>query len=84
MDLSRDEEAATQNRSDAPITNTNDPEQVRSITTTTVLFLIGGPFTDQRNQVLLLLQEENEEEKVRSIEMTARLRENSEISKSRK
>jgi len=32
--------------------------------------------------VLLLLQEENAEEKDRQIEMTARLRENSEISKS--
>ena len=41
-------------------------------------------FPGQRDKVLLLLQEENEEEKVRSIEMTARLRENSEISKSRK
>ena len=28
MDLSRDEEGATQDRSNAPITNTNDPEQV--------------------------------------------------------
>ena len=48
MDLSRDEEAATQDRSNAPITNTNDPEQVRMIaTSTTVLFLIGGLFTGQ-------------------------------------
>ena len=30
MDLSRDEEGATQDRSNAPITNTNDPEQVRT------------------------------------------------------
>ena len=29
MDLSRDEEGATQDRSNAPITTTNDPEQVR-------------------------------------------------------
>lgn len=28
MDLSRDEEGATQDRSNAPITTTNDPEQV--------------------------------------------------------
>jgi len=28
MDLSRDEEGATQDRSNAPITNTNDPEQI--------------------------------------------------------
>ena len=48
MDLSRDEEAATQDRSNAPITNTKDPEQVRMIaTSTTVLFLIGGLFTGQ-------------------------------------
>ena len=47
MDLSRDEEAATQDRSNAPITNTNDPEQVRTIATTTVLFLIGGLFIGQ-------------------------------------
>ena len=46
MDLSRDEEAATQDRSNAPITNTNDPEQVRS-STTSVLFLIGGLFPGQ-------------------------------------
>lgn len=31
MDLSRDEEGATQDRSNAPITTTNDPEQVRYI-----------------------------------------------------
>ena len=31
MDLSRDEEGATQDRSNAPITNTNDPEQVRPL-----------------------------------------------------
>ena len=29
MDLSRDDEGATQDRSNAPITTTNDPEQVR-------------------------------------------------------
>ena len=33
MDLSRDEEGATQDRSNAPITNTNDPEQVSYIST---------------------------------------------------
>ena len=83
MDLSRDEEGATQDRSNAPITNTNDPEQVRTAIITNPC-LIWGLLAGQWNQVLLLLQEENEEEKVWSIEMTARLRENSEISKSRK
>ena len=30
MDLSRDDEGATQDRSNAPITTTNDPEQVKT------------------------------------------------------
>ena len=31
MDLSRDDEGATQDRSNAPITKTDDPEQVRIV-----------------------------------------------------
>ena len=39
MDLSRDEEGATQDRSNAPITNTNDPEQVRTLPSPPVSYL---------------------------------------------
>ena len=43
-----------------------------------------GLLSGQRDQVLLFLQEENAEEKDRKVEMTARLRQDSEISKSRR
>ena len=39
MDLSRDDEGATQDRSNAPITTTNDPEQVRDIARIIVLLV---------------------------------------------
>ena len=108
MDLSRDDDGgATQDRSNAPITTTNDPEQVGSgkyvllsasrkqllrikIRCCNYCFIDDvsgsktGLLSGQRDQVLLFLQEENAEEKDREVEMTARLRQDSEISKSRR
>ena len=108
MDLSRDDDGgATQDRSNAPITTTNDPEQVGNgkyvllsasskqllrikIRCCNYCFIDDvsgsktGLFSGQRDQVLLFLQEENAEEKDRKVEMTARLRQDSEISKSRR
>ena len=73
MDLSRDEEGATQDRSNAPITTTHDPEQVGEILNSISGLLTLGFFSGQRDQVLLLFQEENAQEKIWSVEMTARL-----------
>ena len=109
MDLSRDDDGgATQDRSNAPITTTNDPEQVGMGILGNLFFcqqavlvrikirccnycfiddVFGsktGLLSGQRDQVLLFLQEENAEEKDREVEMTARLRQDSEISKSRR
>ena len=108
MDLSRDDDGgATQDRSNAPITTTNDPEQVGcgkyvllsassrqllriKIRCCNYCFIDDvsgtktGLLSGQRDQVLLFLQEENAEEKDREVEMTARLRQDSEISKSRR
>ena len=96
MDLSRDEEGATQDRSNAPITTTHDPEQVsrklpfyvKSSETGLVYFrfiahrltFLNWSLSGQRNQVLLLLQAKNAQEKVWAVEMTARFWENSKIS----
>ena len=73
MDLSRDEEGATQDRSNAPITTTHDPEQVGEILNSISGLLTVFFFSGQRDQVLLLFQEENAQEKIWSVEMTARL-----------
>ena len=45
MDLSRDEEGATQDRSNAPITTTHDPEQVRCWWEAGVTFLVRKPLS---------------------------------------
>ena len=58
MDLSRDDEGATQDRSNAPITTPHDPEQVDHHTSSDIIITIAAIFsTPCYKQFLLGLEE---------------------------
>ena len=54
MDLSRDDEGATQDRSNAPITTPHDPEQVDHHTSTDIIITIAAIFSKSTTSLIML------------------------------
>ena len=54
MDLSRDDEGATQDRSNAPITTPHDPEQVDHHTSSDIIITIAAIFSKSTTSLIML------------------------------